>query len=146
MDTHSRCGTREGEYALTNEAFCGVLAHVSIDAKDAPDFLEAVVPFVNEKVWGTLSCSLILHSESEKRYPEAVDQAIAGLKYGGIGINVWPVSFTDWSQPPGCPPKPYPRQYRLWHRRGSQQLPLRPPRKVGSSGTVYYSTNATLVP
>ena len=80
----------QGEYALTNEAFCGVLAHVSIDAKDAPDFLEAVVPFVNEKVWGTLSCSLILHSESEKRYPEAVDQAIAGLKYGGIGINVWP--------------------------------------------------------
>ena len=72
----------EGEYALTNEAFCGVLAHVSIDAKDAPDFLEAVVPFVNEKVWGTLSCSMILHSESEKRYPEAVDQAIAGLKYG----------------------------------------------------------------
>ncbi len=79
-----------GEYALTNEAFCGVLAHVSIDAKDAPDFLEAVVPFVNEKVWGTLSCSMILHSESEKRYSDAVDKAIAGLKYGGIGINVWP--------------------------------------------------------
>jgi len=81
---------RKGEYALTNEAFCGVVAQMDIDATSADDFLEKATQFANEGIWGTLSCSMLIHPETEKRYPHAFDQAVSHLKYGGIGINVWP--------------------------------------------------------
>lgn len=77
------------EYALTNEAFCGVLALVELEANDAPDFLETAIPFANDQVWGTLSCMMLVHPSTEKQYGSAVDAAIANLRYGGIGVNVW---------------------------------------------------------
>jgi acyl-CoA reductase-like NAD-dependent aldehyde dehydrogenase len=96
---------QKGAYALTNEAFCGVLAETTLDAKDAPEFLEKAVGFANEEVWGTLSCVILVHPGTEKKYPEAVDKAVAGLKFGGIGYNVWPgVIFGAVSLPWGAYP------------------------------------------
>lgn len=96
----------EGEYALTQEAFCGVVAHVELDATGPVEFLEKAVPFANDKVWGTLSCMVLLHPSVEKEYPAAVDKAIADLRYGGIGINVWAgviygLVVTTWGAYPG---------------------------------------------
>jgi acyl-CoA reductase-like NAD-dependent aldehyde dehydrogenase len=71
----------EDEYALQTEAFCGVLAEVSLDATTAAGFLDRAVPFVNEKVWGNLSCVILSKTK--------VENAIANLKYGAIGVNVW---------------------------------------------------------
>ena len=31
-----------------------------------------------------------VHPSTEKAHPKEVDAAIAGLHYGGIGVNVWP--------------------------------------------------------
>jgi acyl-CoA reductase-like NAD-dependent aldehyde dehydrogenase len=97
---------RAGEYALTNEAFCGVLAQVSLDAADPVDFLRKVVPFANDEVWGTLSCVLLIHPSVEKAHPTEVDGAIADLRYGGIGVNVWAgvvygLVATTWGAFPG---------------------------------------------
>ena len=99
----------EGEYALTNEAFCGVLAEVSLDADDAPSFLRAAVDFANDRCWGTLSCAVFVHPATERDHADAVDDAIARLRYGGIGVNCWPaivyaLGVTTWGAFPGHPP------------------------------------------
>jgi hypothetical protein len=95
-----------GEYALTHEAFCGVLAEVSLDAVDAGDFLVQAVDFANQKVWGTLSCVLLVHPTTQKAYAAELDRAIAALRYGGIGVNVWTgvnysLGVTSWGAFPG---------------------------------------------
>ncbi len=77
------------EFALTNEAFCGVLANVSLDASDPGAFLDAMVEFGNEICWGTLSCIILVHPETQKAYKAQLDSAIARLRYGGIGVNAW---------------------------------------------------------
>lgn len=100
---------RAGEYALTQEAFCGVLAEVSLDATDAGEFLRQAVPFVNEQVWGNLSCAVLIDPKTQKRYETELETAIAQLRYGAITLNVWSVlvyalpSLT-WGAYPGNPP------------------------------------------
>lgn len=79
----------KGEYALTNEAFCGVLAEVELPARDAAEFIEAMVTFGNDVAWGTLSCMVLIDPRTEKAHKEAFENAITNLRYGGIGINVW---------------------------------------------------------
>jgi acyl-CoA reductase-like NAD-dependent aldehyde dehydrogenase len=77
------------EYALVNEAFCGVLAQVDLQASEPEEYLGRAVEFVNDKVWGTLSCTMLIHPATDRAHPEAVERAVSRLRYGGIGINVW---------------------------------------------------------
>jgi hypothetical protein len=94
-----------GGYALTNEAFCGVVAEVTLDVSDneggirrerdhggpsVQRFLELAVAFANERCWGTLSCCMLVHPAVEDACYEAIRTAVSDLRYGGIGINVWP--------------------------------------------------------
>ena len=100
----------KGEYALSNEAFCGVLAQVDLDCSTASEFLRQVTEFANERCWGTLSCMLIIHPKSERANAEALDTAIAELRYGGIAINCWAgiiygLVVTSWGAFPGHPPE-----------------------------------------
>lgn len=80
---------QKGEYALSNEAFCGVLAEVTVDAGDAPSFMEQAQTAANESIWGTLSCMVLVHPTTERQHAAAMDKFVAGLRYGGIGINAW---------------------------------------------------------
>lgn len=98
----------KGEYALTNEAFCGVLAEVDIDASDARTYLEKVVPFANDVMWGSLSCMMLVHPATERECAVELDRAVAELRYGGIGYNVWAgliygLVVTTWGAFPGHP-------------------------------------------
>jgi len=98
----------EGEYALTQEAFCGVLAEVSLEAEAAQDFLAQAVPFVNDCVWGTLSCVVLVDPLTQQHCRGEVDAAIAQLHYGAIGINAWTgvtysLGVTPWGAFPGQP-------------------------------------------
>jgi hypothetical protein len=95
-----------GEYALTTEAFCGILAEVGLAAENAPEFLAKAVPFANDAIWGTLSCTVFVDPQTQKRHRVALEQAIADLRYGGIGINVWTgvifqMGVTPWGAHPG---------------------------------------------
>ncbi len=97
---------KKGEYALTHEAFCGVLAEVDIDATEADEFLGKAVDFANDSLWGTLSCVVLVHPKTQKAHPEAFHSAISNLQYGGIGINVWGgviygLICTTWGAYPG---------------------------------------------
>jgi acyl-CoA reductase-like NAD-dependent aldehyde dehydrogenase len=95
-----------GEYALVEEAFCGVLAVVEIESQSAPEFLAKAVEFANDRVWGTLSCTVLIDRSTQQQYQPELDNAISKLKYGAIGINVWSamlfyVGSTTWGAYPG---------------------------------------------
>jgi hypothetical protein len=101
---------RKGEYALTNEAFCGVLAEVSLDVTSPEEFLDKAVAFANDACWGTLSCTVLVHPSTERDHTAAFDRAIAGLRYGGIGVNAWgaivyALVSTTWGAFPGHTPE-----------------------------------------
>ena len=79
-----------GELAISEEAFAPVLAVVRLAAKPtAEDFLPAATAFANERCWGNLSCTLVLHPASEAAAPAAVDAALESLRYGIVAINAW---------------------------------------------------------
>lgn len=97
---------KAGEYALSNEAFCGVLAECTLDAASAADYFDAALAFANDACWGTLSC-MVIADPATQAAPQ-FDDFIAGLRYGGIAINGWAgaiygLSQTTWGAFPGHP-------------------------------------------
>jgi acyl-CoA reductase-like NAD-dependent aldehyde dehydrogenase len=102
-------------YALEHEAFCGVVAEVEIDAPDfgnasVPRFLDEAVKLANERCWGTLSCALLVHPATETEHAGALASAVERLRYGGIGINLWPgviygLVAPSWGAYPGHSPE-----------------------------------------
>ncbi|MCB9758348.1 MAG: aldehyde dehydrogenase [Alphaproteobacteria bacterium] len=99
-----------GEYALTNEAFCGVLAETSLEGGSAAAFLNQAVQFANDDCWGTLSCMLIIDPRTEKANKAALERALDELRYGGIAVNGWAglvygLCVTTWGAYPGHPPE-----------------------------------------
>lgn len=97
-----------GEYALTQEAFCGVLAEVSLDASDPGDFLKKATDFCNDVMWGSLSCVMLIHPRTQRAHSDAFDAAVAGLRYGGVAVNAWAAVLyalgqTTWGAFPGHP-------------------------------------------
>ena len=100
----------KGEYALTNEAFCGVLALVTLDVTSPTAFMAKATEFANESCWGTLSCTILVHPATERDFPEDLDRMVSQLRYGGIGINCWAAMVyalvsTTWGAFPGHSPK-----------------------------------------
>lgn len=79
----------EGEYCYTNEFFGAVLAEVSLPGGDPGEYLDNAVRFCNRKLYGTLGATLIAHPASIRALGPAFDEAIAGLHYGSVGINIW---------------------------------------------------------
>jgi acyl-CoA reductase-like NAD-dependent aldehyde dehydrogenase len=82
-----------GAYALQNEAFCGIVSIAEVGdgtAASPPRFLEDAVKLANESCWGTLSCCLLVHPATEESYERELARALDELRYGAIGLNVWP--------------------------------------------------------
>jgi hypothetical protein len=101
---------RAGEHALENEAFCGVLAEATLDARDPAEFLEKAVDFANDRCWGTLSATILIHPATMRDYANAFDRALERLRYGGIGVNCWSavvyaLGSTSWGAFPGHTPE-----------------------------------------
>lgn len=86
---------RAGEYALTTEAFCGLLAEVSLDHEiigdqdQAQTFMETAAVFVNDCLYGTLSCTVLIDPTTQRRLQSDLEQMIAQLRYGSVGVNIW---------------------------------------------------------
>jgi hypothetical protein len=97
-----------GEYALTHEAFCGVLAEVSLDVTTPDDFLREATRFANDDIWGSLSAMVLVDGATRRRHRAALERALADLRYGGIGVNVWAganfaLGVASWGAYPGNP-------------------------------------------
>lgn len=93
----------EGSLALEEEAFCSILAEVALESFDENSFLKEAVRFVNEKVYGTLSCTMLAAPATPRA---ELDTAIADLRYGTIGVNTWgglgfALGTTTWGAFPG---------------------------------------------
>jgi acyl-CoA reductase-like NAD-dependent aldehyde dehydrogenase len=80
------------ERCFSTEPFCSILSEVSVGSADPAEFLAAAVPFVNDRVWGTLVASLFVHPtvHTAPSTHDAVEDAIRDLRYGTVAVNVWP--------------------------------------------------------
>jgi aldehyde dehydrogenase (NAD(P)+) len=75
-------------YGFGNELFGPAMVTTSLPG-DAREFLRRAVEFCNDRLYGTLSVNLVVHPKTRRKLGEEFDRAIATLRYGGIGINVW---------------------------------------------------------
>ncbi len=97
-----------GDMCFNVESFCGEVAETALTAPSPAAFVDAATAFCNDVVWGTLGATLIVSPSSlkDEDVAESVDQAVADLRYGSIGVNVWHgLSFamgsTSWGAYPG---------------------------------------------
>jgi acyl-CoA reductase-like NAD-dependent aldehyde dehydrogenase len=90
------------------ESFVCVAAETALDANSAEDFLDAVPDFCNERVFGTLGATLVVHPKfrraagNEARLARAIER----LRYGTVAINHWSalgyaVMSAPWGGYPG---------------------------------------------
>jgi acyl-CoA reductase-like NAD-dependent aldehyde dehydrogenase len=98
------------DICFTTEAFCGLFGETALEASSVVEYIERAVAFANEQIWGTLNATLLVHPQSLKdpQVAEAVERAIANLRYGSVGVNYWAgISYalgtTTWSAFPGHP-------------------------------------------
>ncbi|HEX9067588.1 MAG TPA: aldehyde dehydrogenase family protein, partial [Ktedonobacterales bacterium] len=98
----------DSQMVFTTEAFCSLFAESGLEASSTQDFLTKAVTFVNDHVWGTLSASILIHPSTlrEKGMAQALDRAVADLRYGSIGVNYWGgtgfiLGTTTWGAFPG---------------------------------------------
>ncbi len=96
------------DICFQTEAFCGVAGETALDAATVVEFIDKAVDFCNDRVWGQLNAAIVVHPASLKdpAVAEAVDRAIANLRYGSIGVNHWPalsygLGTTTWGAYPG---------------------------------------------
>jgi acyl-CoA reductase-like NAD-dependent aldehyde dehydrogenase len=109
-------GTRELPWALITdldpenaadplfqtESFCSIISEVAVGGAEPISFLEAAVDFVNNRLWGTLAATLIVpHSVARDSVTaQAVERAIAKLRYGTVGVNIPPAAAFTLGTPP----------------------------------------------
>jgi len=96
----------DSEPCFEVEAFLALLAQTSLPAPDVPTYLEHATAFCNNRLYGTLSCCIIIAPKTAKAHAKALDQAIANLRYGSIAINHWAAlayafGSTAWGAFPG---------------------------------------------
>lgn len=101
----------DGEIAFEREAFCSLFAETAIAAATPAEFLGKAVELVNERLWGTLNITLLVHGASlrDQATAAAVERAVADLRYGTVSINHWAavgygLVVTPWGAYPGHTP------------------------------------------
>jgi hypothetical protein len=101
---------RTDDICFNTEAFCGLFAETALAAPSPAAFVDAAVEFCNGVLWGTLGCTVLAHPASltDADVGPAVERALADLRYGGIGLNVWnafvfALGTTTWGAYPGHP-------------------------------------------
>ncbi len=103
--------SRRDDPCFRDEAFCALTSETALDASSPEEFLQRAVDFCNVVVFGTLAVTILVSPRSLRRdtMAAALDRAIADLRYGTIGVNVWHalgimIATTPWGAYPGHDP------------------------------------------
>ena len=90
------------------ESWCGQTSEVALSASSVAGYIDRAVDFCNDRVWGTLNASIIVHPKSLKdpAVADAVERAIANLRFGSVAVNHWAgivygMVTTTWGAFPG---------------------------------------------
>lgn len=97
----------ENEVLFHEEPFCSVMSEARVGSADPVAFLEQAVEFCNNRLWGTLNATLIVHPKTLKdpAVKAAFEHAIDKLRYGTVAVNTFPgISFVFASPPWGAYP------------------------------------------
>jgi acyl-CoA reductase-like NAD-dependent aldehyde dehydrogenase len=80
----------KNDICFKREGFGSLCAEISLQAGTVEDFLDKAVEFANNTLWGSLCAILIVHPKSQKipGVAEAVEKAIARLRYGTVAVNM----------------------------------------------------------
>ncbi|MHC4875430.1 MAG: aldehyde dehydrogenase family protein [Planctomycetota bacterium] len=92
---------------ICSEAFACVAAEIPIDASSPAEFLTQVTDFCNERLWGTLACSLSVPRDARRNATtgQALNECIDRLRYGVVSLNQWAaLAFALMSPPWGGHP------------------------------------------
>ena len=114
-----------------DEVFADVLGVVRLPAPDVESYLARAVGFANDALAGSLSATLLVDPDTEAHHRPAVADAVAGLRYGAVGLNEhagYAVAVPQllWGAYPGNTPRGD-RQ----RRRVRQQRPAAAPTRAG---------------
>eukprot|EP00163_Fabomonas_tropica_P031558 TRINITY_DN753_c0_g1_i1.p1 TRINITY_DN753_c0_g1~~TRINITY_DN753_c0_g1_i1.p1 ORF type:complete len:568 (+),score=175.19 TRINITY_DN753_c0_g1_i1:38-1741(+) len=97
---------------MQREAFCPVLSEFPLDVSpDKPiDFLRAAIDFADKKVWGSLTCSFMIQDSIWKAHEQELEEIVADMPFGSVGINIWggfvaTMSQLRWGGYPGHTPE-----------------------------------------
>jgi acyl-CoA reductase-like NAD-dependent aldehyde dehydrogenase len=79
------------DICFNRECFCCVVAETALEAPSVPGYIERVVDFANETLWGTLNATFLVHPRSLADPPvaAALERAVANLRYGTVTVNVF---------------------------------------------------------
>jgi acyl-CoA reductase-like NAD-dependent aldehyde dehydrogenase len=99
-----------GDICFNVESFVGEVAETALPAPSTAAFIDAATAFCNDVLWGSLGATIIASpaSTKDRDVADALERAVADLRYGSIGVNLWHgVSFalgtTTWGAYPGHP-------------------------------------------
>jgi acyl-CoA reductase-like NAD-dependent aldehyde dehydrogenase len=81
LDPNSECSL------YRDEVFADVLGVVRLPAPDVESYLARAVGFANEALTGSLAATLLVDPDTESHHHPAVAGAVAGLRYGAVGLN-----------------------------------------------------------
>jgi hypothetical protein len=92
------------------EAFCAILGETAVASEDPLEFLDEAVRFANDRLWGTLSASIVAPEAAlrDRTLRAAIERAVGRLRYGTVAVNCWPAygfvfGTTPWGGYPGQP-------------------------------------------
>jgi len=101
---------RVDDICFNVESFYGEIAETALSAPTPAAFVDTATAFCNDVVWGTLGATIIVSpaSRRDQAVADAVERAVADLRYGSIGVNVWhglsfAIGSTTWGAYPGHP-------------------------------------------
>ena len=101
------------EAFFKTEAFCPLLAVVTMPGSDLNGYLRNAVAFCNDRLAGNLAANVIVDATAMSEHRRDVDEAVAALRYGCVGVNVWSgVGFLLPALPWGAYPGNTPEQIR----------------------------------
>ncbi len=95
--------------AFTTELFGPVYVTTTLPGDDPETFLRNAVAFANDRLHGNLGVNILIHPDTARELGPVLEEALADLRYGCIGINTWSAfvflaSRGAWGAYPGNTP------------------------------------------